>query len=136
MKQPDFDCVRCGACCFNPPENVREGYADYVEVLASDLLARRPELLRRHAVEKDGRVHLRLLADQRCSALAGALGRRVRCTIYAVRPAPCRRVQAGSDLCQRYRRALGLGVPPVPSASSGAGRAGQRRPSSSKLSNR
>jgi hypothetical protein len=123
MSEP-LDCTRCGACCFNPPENVHEGYADYVEVAPSDLLARRPELLRRHGVESGGRVHLRLLADQRCSALSGALGRRVRCTIYHVRPAPCRRVQAGSELCQRYRRGLGLGAPreaPDPRA----GRAGQ-----------
>jgi Fe-S-cluster containining protein len=102
------DCTRCGACCFNPPENVDEGYADYVEVLDSDLLARRPELLRRHTVENGGRVHLRLLGDQRCSALSGKLGGRVRCTIYHVRPAPCRRVQAGSELCLRYRRERGL----------------------------
>jgi uncharacterized protein len=108
-----LDCTRCGACCFNPPENVAEGYAEYVEVLASDRLARRPELLRRYAVEAGGRIHLRLLADHRCSALDGALGRRVRCKIYDARPAPCRRVQAGSDLCQRYRRGLGLVPSPV-----------------------
>lgn len=111
MTEPALDCTRCGACCFNPPENVREAYADYVEVTRSDLLLRRPELLRRHTVEKDGRVHMRLLADQRCSALAGGLGGRVRCTIYHARPAPCRRVQAGSELCQRYRRGLGLTPP-------------------------
>lgn len=111
MTEPALDCTRCGACCFNPPENVREAYADYVEVTGSDLLLRRPELLRRHTVEKDGRVHMRLLADQRCSALAGGLGKRVRCTIYHARPAPCRRVQAGSALCQRYRRGLGLERP-------------------------
>jgi Fe-S-cluster containining protein len=136
MKPLALDCTHCGACCFNPPENVREGYVDYVEVLASDLLARRPELLRRHAVEKGGRVHLRLLADQRCSALSGALGRRVRCKIYNVRPAPCRRVQAGSDLCLRYRRGLGLGVEPAPAVGSPAARTGQDRPRSSKTSDR
>jgi Fe-S-cluster containining protein len=32
----------------------------------------------------------------------------VRCMIYHVRPSPCRRVQAGSELCARYRRGLGL----------------------------
>lgn len=103
-----YDCTRCGACCFNPPENVREGYVDYIEVAASDELRRKPDLLRRYAIEKDGQVHLRILSDQRCIALAGSLGRRVRCTIYHVRPSPCRRVQAGSALCDRYRRGLGL----------------------------
>jgi Fe-S-cluster containining protein len=103
-----LDCTRCGACCFNPPENVHEGYTKYVELAPGDVLWKRPELLRRHTVEEEGRVHLRLLADQRCSALAGSLGRRVRCTIYHVRPSPCRRVQAGAELCTKYRRGLGL----------------------------
>ena len=102
------DCTRCGACCFNPPENVAEGYAEYVELEPGDAIWKRPELLRRHTVEKEGRVHMRLLADQRCSALAGALGGRVRCTIYHARPSPCRRVQAGSELCSKYRRGFGL----------------------------
>jgi uncharacterized protein len=108
MSSSALDCTRCGACCFNPPENVQEGYDEYVELAPGDALWRRPELLRRHTVEKDGRVHLRLLADQRCSALVGRLGGRVRCTIYHVRPSPCRRVQAGSELCARYRRGFGL----------------------------
>ena len=103
-----FDCTRCGACCINPSENVREGYVDYVEVGPADELRRRPELLRRHTAEKDGRVHMRLLQGGRCSALDGAPGRRVRCKIYHARPAPCRRVQAGSELCVRYRRDHGL----------------------------
>jgi uncharacterized protein len=109
VSEPPLDCTRCGACCFNPPDNVREGYTEYVEVARGDALRQRPELLRRYTDEKDGRVHMRLLVDQRCSALAGGLGRRVRCTIYHVRPSPCRRVQAGSELCRRYRRDLGLG---------------------------
>lgn len=103
-----YDCTRCGACCFNPPENVREGYFDYVQVERGDDLNARPELLQRYAVEKEGVFHLRILSDQRCIALAGGLGRRVRCTIYHVRPSPCRRVQAGSELCERYRRGLGV----------------------------
>lgn len=124
MTRDELDCTRCGACCFNPPENVQEGYVEYIEVGPGDALSARPALLRRHTVEKDGRLHMRLLADQRCSALAGSLGGRVRCTIYHVRPSPCRRVQAGSELCARYRRGLGLtadGARPAP----GARRAGQ-----------
>jgi Fe-S-cluster containining protein len=108
MSEPPLDCTRCGACCFNPPDNVREGYSEYVEVGRGDALRQRPELLRRYTHESDGRVHMKLLADQRCIALSGGLGRRVRCAIYHVRPSPCRRVQAGSELCRRYRRDLGL----------------------------
>jgi Fe-S-cluster containining protein len=108
MAVPAYDCTRCGACCFNPPENVSEGYSDYIEVEPRDELRNKADLLRRYVLEKDGRLHMRLLADQRCKALLGALGGRVRCSIYAVRPSPCRRVQAGSALCQRYRRDHGL----------------------------
>lgn len=122
-----LDCTRCGACCFNPPENVQEGYTEYVELAPGDAIWRRPELLRRHTLEKDGRVHMRLLSDQRCSALAGSLGGRVRCTIYHARPSPCRRVQAGSELCLRYRRGLGLDGADVSGArDAGAARSGQR----------
>ena len=98
-----------------------------------DPIWKRPELLRRHTVEKDGRVHMRLLADQRCSALAGSLGGRVRCGIYHARPSPCRRVQAGSELCLRYRRGHGLepidpGRPSrAASSRAGAGRSSPQR---------
>ncbi len=105
----DYDCTRCGACCFNPPENVAEGFDAYVELGARDTLRERPDLLARYTRERNGRLHMRLLADGRCIALAGRVGGRVRCRIYHVRPAPCRRVQAGSELCLRYRREQGLG---------------------------
>lgn len=110
MAQPAYDCTRCGACCFNPPENVAEGYAQYIEVAPRDELRKKHELLRRYVLELDGRLHMRLLADHRCKALQGALGKHVRCSIYAFRPSPCRRVEAGSDLCRRYRSEQGLGA--------------------------
>lgn len=103
-----YDCTQCGACCVNPPENVAEGFSDYIEIEPRDAIRTRRELLQRYTRERDGRIHMQLLADQRCKALLGALGVRVRCNIYHVRPSPCRRVQAGSDLCERYRRDQGL----------------------------
>ncbi len=103
------ECRRCGACCVNTPENRCEGFAAYVEVKPDDALLHRPELRRRFVVvDKEGGTHMRLDAQARCAALRGALGRRVGCAIYHYRPSPCRRVQAGSDLCQRYRAAAGL----------------------------
>jgi Fe-S-cluster containining protein len=109
MGEPVYDCTRCGACCVNPPDNVAEGYTDYIEVAPRDSLRQKSQLLSRYTVEAGGKVHMRLLADQRCKALTGSVGRRVRCSIYALRPSPCRRVQAGSELCLRYRRGQGLG---------------------------
>jgi Fe-S-cluster containining protein len=108
MKNSGLDCQRCGACCVNTPDNQREGYADYVEVEPGDRLLERPELRRRYTVERDGAIHLQLAPDGRCIALAGSVGRRVRCEIYAHRPSPCRRVEPGTELCMRYRRAQGM----------------------------
>jgi Fe-S-cluster containining protein len=112
MAASNYDCTRCGACCFNPPENVAEGFEGYVEVEARDKLRERADLLERYARERDGQLHLRILADGRCMALSGSLGRKVSCRIYHVRPSPCRRVQAGSELCLRYRREQGLTTGP------------------------
>jgi Fe-S-cluster containining protein len=106
----DFDCMRCGACCVNPETNRREQYVDYVEVKPKDLLRRRPELVRRFTVlNEQGQMHLRLDADQRCSALRGSVGQhRVHCQIYAFRPAACRRVEPGSPGCLQSRRERGM----------------------------
>lgn len=103
-----YDCTRCGACCVNPPENVAEGFSDYIEIEERDAIREKPDLIARYAHASEGRLHLKLLADQRCKALLGGVGRRVRCAIYHLRPSPCRRVQAGSALCERYRRGQGL----------------------------
>lgn len=104
-----YDCVQCGACCCNPPENRAEGYTDYVEVDARAPLLHKPELVRRLVIyNADGVPHLRLHSDGRCLALRGRVGKQVRCTIYADRPQPCRKVEAGSALCRRYRSAHGL----------------------------
>jgi Fe-S-cluster containining protein len=112
MAASNYDCTRCGACCFNPPENVAEGFEGYVEVEARDKLRERADLLERYARERDGQLHLRILEDGRCMALSGSLGRKVSCRIYHFRPSPCRRVQAGSELCLRYRREQGLATEP------------------------
>ncbi len=108
MTSVSYDCERCGACCINPPENVREGFDAYVEIGARDAIRQRPERLRRYARETGGKLHMRILTDGRCIALSGSVGERVQCRIYFSRPSPCRRVQAGSELCQRYRREQGL----------------------------
>lgn len=108
MATASFDCERCGACCVNPPENVREGYDAYVQVAPRDAIRERPELLRRYTRAEGGALHMRLLSDGRCIALSGRVGERVSCRIYHSRPSPCRRVQAGSELCLQYRRGQGL----------------------------
>ena len=85
-----------------------EGFDGYVEVEPRDRLLQQPDVLARYAQQRDGKWHMRILSDRRCMALSGGLGRKVSCRIYHVRPSPCRRVQAGSELCQRYRREQGI----------------------------
>ncbi len=109
MSAPGLDCRRCGACCRNPADNRAEGFSGWVPVEPGDRILRKPDLVRRHVVASDeGVLHLRLDPAGRCLALRGALGRDVRCVIYHDRPSPCRRVQAGSELCLSYRAAAGL----------------------------
>jgi Fe-S-cluster containining protein len=104
-----LDCTRCGACCVNTEQNRREGYLDYVEIGLHDLLRKKPELMRRYAVENEtGQKHMRLDVHQRCGALRGAPGRRVRCDIYEVRPAACRKVEPGSRACLLARAEKGI----------------------------
>ncbi len=113
MARDGYDCQRCGACCVNLPENQEAGFASWVEIEPDDRILERPELVRRLVVrDRDDVPHLRLAPDGRCLALKGGLGRRVKCDIYNDRPSPCRRVQAGDELCRRYR--VVHGIDPAP----------------------
>jgi Fe-S-cluster containining protein len=105
----ELDCGACGACCFNPQSNVDQGFTAYVEIDDPRSKLVRDRSLKRKfvAADEDGRPHLRLLGD-RCSALKGALGKHVRCAVYAHRPKPCRRVRPGDGDCMRARRERGL----------------------------
>lgn len=105
----DLDCTRCGACCCNRDINRAEGTLAYVEVTPKDAILRHPQAVARYVVrDAEGRAHLKLDAGQRCVGLRGALGRSVRCELYALRPAACRRVDAGSDECLRARAERGI----------------------------
>jgi uncharacterized protein len=105
-----FDCQVCGACCCNPRENRAEGYRDYVLVEPGSRLSRRLRILDRYTVlNARGERHLKLVGgEERCAALDGALGKRVRCRIYADRPAGCRRIDPGSDRCLLARADYGI----------------------------
>jgi Fe-S-cluster containining protein len=107
----ELDCQACGACCVNLPSNVAEGFGSWVEIAADDAILRRRDLQKLVVRDAGGVPHLRLAPDGRCAALRGALGRRVRCTIYRDRPSPCRTVQPGDRLCERYRREHALTIP-------------------------
>lgn len=104
-----WDCTTCGACCVNPNENQAEGYRWYLEVRDTKLLSK-PDLAKKLVVyDPDGVPHLRLdPQSQRCVALAGRIGDRVRCTIYALRPKGCRMLEPGDPKCLVARRERGI----------------------------
>ena len=110
----EIACRACGACCCNSARNRSTGFRDYIEVKTTDRLYREGRALLRQLGERNraGVFHLRLVGEeQRCVALAGELGAAVSCSIYALRPSGCRRVEAGDDECRRARRLHGL--PPL-----------------------
>ncbi len=109
VRQTPYDCRACGACCVNLPSNQAEAFTSWVEIEDGDRILEHPDLVTKLVVlDAAGVPHLRLVDSGRCAALSGAPGRRVSCRIYHTRPSPCRRVQPGDPLCERYRTAHGL----------------------------
>jgi len=47
-------------------------------------------------------------SEPRCVALAGAIGKRVNCSIYDGRPSPCREFDIEHAACNRARQRCGL----------------------------
>lgn len=106
-----FDCQSCGACCCNSVRNLSAGSHDYVEVERGDALFAERGLLRQLAERRDRRWFLKLVGDEeRCIALDGDVGDHVGCSIYALRPTGCRRVQPGDVECLAARRLHGLPI--------------------------
>lgn len=116
------DCLDCGACCVNAAANVAAKSVEYIEIDANSTLLRS----RRHAGRlvyraANGRSYLRLVDGGRCAALRGAIGIEVSCSVYELRPSPCKRVMPGDKECLRARQEQGL-VDPSPVRSSGVRR--------------
>jgi Fe-S-cluster containining protein len=104
------DCQACGACCAAFCVDF-----DRVELAGGEFAwaGGVPPLL---AVPVTGRLWRMRGTDgvpPRCVALAGDVGRAVRCTIYAQRPGPCREFEASAEVspnpaCRRARARHGL----------------------------
>lgn len=106
-----YDCQSCGACCYNPPENVSDGLRDYVEVNPRNALLKTNDDAAKYTFVKNGKHWLRMVGRvERCCALAGSLGKSVRCTIYEKRPTVCRLVRPGDMECKLRREQRGLPV--------------------------
>lgn len=104
-----YDCVTCGACCYNPNDNRELDYIDYIEIETSDRILKKPDLVRRLVVLDDDLIpHMRLNHHHRCIALTGRLGVKVGCSIYHDRPDICKRFTAGSKKCKELRKERGV----------------------------
>ena len=96
------ECQRCGACC----AKFRVSFY-WAEAWSRGL----PDLL----VEKVN-AQMACMAgtnqpDPRCLALQGSVGEQVRCTVYGIRPEPCRELMPGDAKCLQARQRHGL--PPL-----------------------
>lgn len=107
----EYDCLTCGACCFNAAENRREGVDSWVEIEPKEPILTRRKIASRYVLyDDDGVPHLRLDDGGRCTALRGKLGVAVKCAIYEARPRGCMRVMPGDNRCLQYRREQGVGL--------------------------
>ena len=89
-----FDCLTCGACCAHSeswPAFIGEGDGGGIPEDLIDI--------------EHGRM---LCHGRRCAALAGEIGIRAQCSVYANRPLVCREFQAGSEDCKMVRRSFNL----------------------------
>ena len=101
-------CLACGACCA----------AFRVDFHCSELAAGErsgvPPELTVPVTDRLRRMRGTDAAPPRCIALEGEIGQAVHCTIYAVRPGPCRDfapyagLGIGEDACDAARRRYGL----------------------------
>lgn len=84
-------CLECGACCSTWP----------VQFHASEVTA----ALKPHVVPAATKRHRIMCGTEgerpRCKGLQGTIGDRVRCTLYAHRPSPCRDVLASLERGER-----------------------------------
>lgn len=101
-------CQTCGACCatfrvdFHPAELAGGAFPWGEGVAPAMTLPVTPSIVRMAGT--DGSV-------PRCVALAGEVGQAVACSIYDVRPSPCREFEPSHPACNRARQRHGL--PPL-----------------------
>src|SRR3989344_4264573 len=103
MTTADFThpCLSCGACC----ASFRVDFAVYeMQAMGGTV----PDSL---ALDVNGSTCRMRGTEQvpiRCAALPARGAQRVPCTIYELRPAPCREFSAGDSACHKARARHGL----------------------------
>lgn len=103
MRDEEYDCQRCGACCVGLDVPLSPGEETYFEarpgLRALTVLYRRPTWWVRFMARDQ--------ATGRCLALEGAHSD-CRCAIYEDRPEICRAMEPGSEACLAARRQQGM----------------------------
>jgi Fe-S-cluster containining protein len=94
-------CLDCGACCaaFRVDFSIHELDAHGGAVPAGLAVALNATLARLRGTDH---------VPPRCAALAGRIGERVQCGIYAERPGACRELEPGSEACDGARARHGM----------------------------
>ena len=98
-------CQTCGACCvsfrvdFHPAELAGGAFAWGEGVPAELTVPVTSAIVRLCGTDA---------AAPRCVALSGRIGEAVACTIYDVRPSPCREFDTGHAACAKARQRHGL----------------------------
>ncbi len=101
------ECQRCGACCANFRVSFYWGEA-WSRGLPDAMVEQvTPTLACMAGTNR---------AEPRCLALQGCVGRQVHCSVYALRPGPCREVMPGDAKCEQARRRHGMPPISAPSA--------------------
>ena len=105
MSEPVSPCQSCGACCasfrvdFHPAELAGGAFAWEQGVPVEMTVPVTPAIVRLCGTDA---------SPPRCVALAGEVGVAVQCTIYDVRPSPCRELDTEHAACNKARQRCGL----------------------------
>ena len=100
-----YVCQSCGACCaslrvdFHPAELAGGAFAWGLGVPVEMTVPVTPAIVRLCGTDA---------SPPRCVALAGEVGVVVQCTIYDVRPSPCREFDTEHAACNKARQRCGL----------------------------
>jgi Fe-S-cluster containining protein len=105
----DNPCLSCGACCAHFRVSFYWTEAD--DAPGGQVPARLTEQVHEHLRCMKGTN----VKPPRCVALQGEIGKQVACTIYELRPSPCREFNVleadgtPNERCQKLRARAGLG---------------------------
>lgn len=103
MPEPVFDCLTCGACCYQRPGTILVTAADLVRFKNRG----REDILNQLEPGHFGQYAFMMSAQGAC-VHHGREGAPHECQIYEDRSETCRNFEAGSQQCREFRRDRGI----------------------------